>query len=226
MTLVGNAHTKLKPQPGYPRWNRNKDGEEYQFLYHVVNASAYSYVPPVGKQIPSPISGNDPLEIERVDIVEDGSGAPGVATLLLAYTPGNVGRWSLLRPGQYTLETDHKVTEKPIEQHPSWLDGTWTAEQKRVIKEQKGYKVFRLGQIEHRYTKCYTRAEFAYSEANIKADVNTLCTPTGVVTPTANKWMKVGRRLSYREKTVEVTDTWAYDEDEWEGSVDYRQDPL
>jgi len=225
MTLVGNSHLKLKPQPGYPRWDRGEDGaEEYQFFYHVANSQVYSFVPPEGKEIPSPITGNSPLKVKSISIVEDGSGAPGVASMLVTYGPRGTSSFSKLRAGEESFESEHRMTERPLEEHPKW--DTWTDAQKQELTKERKLKVFRIGQVEHRYTKAYERGGFAYTEANLIADVNELTDPTGIVSPTADKWMKIGRRIIYRENTIEVEDTWAYDEGGWNNSVDYGRDPF
>ena len=53
-------------------------------------------------------------------------------------------------------------------------------------------------------------SSFTFSEANIISGVGSLSAPTGMTSPTTDKWLKTGRSVSPVGDKFQIVDTWEY----------------
>lgn len=104
---------------------------------------------------------------------------------------------------------DGNAIEIPIEQNPNYDTGWATS--------KAGVTSYLSPQPVYTYEKVY--ASFVWSEANIIGTVGTRQAPTGMTSPTANKWLHAGRQIVEQGESVIVRDTYQYAANGWDTDI-------
>jgi hypothetical protein len=93
---------------------------------------------------------------------------------------------------------DCAAQELPIEEHPDFSGLVGAENVESFLTPSPTYE----------YSDVVN--SFTFSEANIISGVGKRSAPTGMTSPTTDKWLKVSRRVSPEGEKFRVTDVWQY----------------
>jgi len=108
-----------------------------------------------------------------------------------------------------TLSADANAMEIPIEQHKDY-SVTW-----KELK--KGVTSYISPQPAYTYEKVYST--FTWSEENIISTVGQIVAPTGMTSPTANKWLHSGRSITEQGTSIVVRDSFQHASNGWDTDI-------
>jgi hypothetical protein len=221
-TVIGNPLTTRLARKDSGRKTRTVTG----------NTATYRYTQKVGTAVSNAIGEADPADATiflRAINFEPSPGG-GFETVELVYEPSSPGDPSTGPAGTITFETDSNVIEIPIQQHPAYYaadsyrdaDGVFHAflfdnGSGPPATDHPGVESYLVPQPT--FTRTEVLSSFTFSEANIISAVGTRNAPTGMTSPTANKWLKM--RLSIRKSgnVVEKSESWQYASGGWDAHI-------
>ena len=223
-TVIGNALTTRLERKDSRKKSRSTSG----------NTATYRYTQKVGTAVSNAIGEADPADatIFLKEINFDPNPGGGFETVELVYAPTTPGDPSTGPVGTITFEADSNAIEIPIQQHPNiylpkcerddegvyhaWLSPTAPGEL-ATATDHPGVETYWIPQPT--FTRTEVLSSFTFSEANIVSAVGTRNAPTGMTSPTANKWLKT--RLSVRKSgnVVEKTEAWQYASAGWDTDI-------
>ena len=122
---------------------------------------------------------------------------------------GSGNRRSIL--GTEIQSADSNAIEIPIEQHPSYVSA-W-------VTSKAGVTSFVSPQPTYRYEKSHAAANVTFDEATIISTVGKRVAPTEMTSPTADKWLHVGRSISEQGDSVIISDVYQYAANGWDTDI-------
>jgi hypothetical protein len=69
------------------------------------------------------------------------------------------------------------------------------------------------------YTYTQIVSNFTFSESNIVENVGTIDSPTGMSSPSANKWLKTSKTVTPQGDKYQITETWQYSASGWDTDI-------
>jgi len=105
--------------------------------------------------------------------------------------------------------SDSNAVELPIKRNPNWSI-SWE-------DSKPGYESFIVPQPTYTYTQIVN--SFTFSESNIVDNVGTINSPTGMTSPSANKWLKTSKTVTPQGGKFQITETWQYASNGWDTEV-------
>ena len=105
--------------------------------------------------------------------------------------------------------SDSNGVELPIELNPNW-SLSWES-------TKPGVTSFIAPQPTYTYTQIVN--SFTFSESNIVENVGTLDSPTGMTSPSANKWLKTSKTVTPQGGKYQITETWQYNASGWDTDI-------
>jgi hypothetical protein len=150
------------------------------------------------------------LKLVSFDVEED----PPNRTITLEYRRETFIGGSLARrpiTGTVVHSSDSNVMEIPIEQHPDY-SVTWEA-------LKPGVTSFISPQPTYRYEKSYAAGSVTFNEGTIISTVGKRVAPTGMTSPTTDKWLHVGRSISEQGDSVLIADVYQYAANGWDTDI-------
>ena len=215
-TVIGNGLTTALTTKNSPEIRETENGTEY--VYRKVQKKGVAIGIAFGTA--NPDAGYTGTVLKGINHLATPGG--GYETIELVYSDPVAGNVATPPVGTVLYEADANAVERPIEQHPSFSAGASIYDVNGVLTtgaSTTGTLVTPyVGGLKYGVTSylvpapTFTRTEilssFTFSEANIVAAVGTRNAPTGMTSPTANKWLKT--RLSIRKtgKVIEKSETW------------------
>lgn len=177
--------------------------------YAVLTSAAYSEAPARADAIPAPYSTDHPSLICVGSLIDDNPDGR-TSTLEVTYaTPTGF----LLAPGSGAIRsTRAAINEKLVDEELT------TASEAEAAKALDRRVITRFT-VE--YSRRSVESSFTWSEANVVSGVGKRQDPTGMTSPTANRWLKVERAATELASggDVELTETWQYDENGWNTTI-------
>lgn len=193
--ILGNDLTTLIEQPGSPEVVETEAGYEVTRTYHVRNDLINTLRPAFGSPDAAYTRSYLRYAKKRTFATRD------YAELILEYKPiTNNDIVDIPAVDTAYIDIDCTVEQIPIEQHPDY--SSLTEEQ---IRKYKSFPV--ANPVVSRRS---IHSTFELSESNIKSNVGTLDSPTGITGCTANKWMKTAQTVRQFGDKYEVVETWNY----------------
>lgn len=113
--------------------------------------------------------------------------------------------------GTELQSSDSNNIEIPIEQHPYYV-AAWAT-------SKAGVKSFISPQPIYRYEKSYAAGSVTFNEGTIISTVGKRVAPTGMTSPTAGKWLHVGRSISEQGDSVIIADVYQYAANGWDTDI-------
>ena len=105
--------------------------------------------------------------------------------------------------------SDSNAVELPIKRNPNWSI-SWE-------DSKPGYESFIVPQPTYTYTQIVN--SFTFSESNIVDNVGTINSPTGMTSPSANKWLKTSKTVTPQGGKYQITETWQYNASGWDTDI-------
>jgi hypothetical protein len=215
-TAIGNALTTKVEQKNSPRKRVTADGTFWEYRFTQKKGTSVSEK--IGDQYPA-ASG---YYISEIGFEPQPGG--GYETLVIVTGPEKSINTSVTPPvGTIWFEADANPIEIPIEQHPNYSSSeSQKYEDGRYIplingNAKKGVESYLVPQPT--FTRYEILNSFTFSETNIISAVGTRNAPTGMTSPTGNKWLKM--RLSVRQtgNIYEKSETWQYASAGWDQDI-------
>ncbi len=206
-TAIGNALTTRLERKDSKRKTRTVSG----------NTATYRYTQKVGTAVSDTLGSADPADATIVlqSIEFEPTPGGGYETVVLTYGSPNPSMGPTPPAGTVTYEADANMIDIPIEQHPDFSSGSSTYDDAGNLIVPCINTELKPGVTSYQvpcptFTRSEVLSSFTFSEANIISAVGTRNAPTGMTSPTANKWLKT--RLSIRKNgnVVEKSETWQY----------------
>lgn len=158
----------------------------------------------------------------------------GMVEITLTYKPGGTsasGVLGLMRPGDFTLESDSNCVEQPIEKLPPEAQRQTTT-QTQWLLDLPGHQLLTLAGVEGwidaqptvTRTDAVESSSFSFTESEIIGDVGKVMTSGamgawGVASASADKWLYNNKRIVKNGETVTISRTAQYARQGW--AVDY-----
>jgi hypothetical protein len=210
-TRAGHTLAVKQKLPGYPRKSRDEAGRwSLEYMYNVTVADAYTQAPAHNSAPPSPENTDFPTLICTGVEISPGNDPLNAVMRVTYTTPGTSGP---LPVGTTLRSSTTAMVERAIDEITSL-----TASQVENLKA-KGRRTVPYFTVSYRRRSI--DAAFTWNQASIISGVGARSAPTGMTSPTANKWLKTERNLNELESAgdVEVEDVWMYDENGWDTTV-------
>lgn len=216
-TAIGNNLTTRVQQKNSPRKRVTSDGTYWEYRYTQKNGTAVTET--IGAEFPTS-SGQYISEIAY----EPNPGG-GYQTLVIISGPGGGGSGGGRPPpvGTIWFEADANPVEMPIEQHPKYgYSESQKYEDGRYIPlingtAKPGVESYLVPQPT--FTRYEILSSFTFSEANIISSVGTRCAPTGMTSPTSNKWLKMRLGIRQSGSVYEKSEMWQYASAGWDTDI-------
>jgi hypothetical protein len=223
-TVIGNALTTRLERKDSKKKSRSTSG----------NSATYRYTQKVGTAVSNAIGEADPADatIFLRQINFDPNPGGGFETVELVYEPSSPGDPSTGPVGTITFEADSNAIEVPIQQHPNiYLSSCYRDEDgvyhaflspsapgaRDTAVDHPGVESYLVPQPT--FTRTEVLSSFTFTEANIISAVGTRNAPTGMTSPTADKWLKMRLSLRKSGNVVEKAETWQYAAAGWDTSI-------
>lgn len=213
-TVIGNALTTRVEQKNSPRKRVTSDGTFWEYRYTQKKGTAVSET--IGAEFPA----SSGLYIS--EIAYEPAPGGGYETLVIMSGPKTAS--GITPPvGTIWYEADANPIEIPIERHPNY---TYSESQKyedgRYIplingNPKPGVESYMVPQPT--FTRYEIVNSFTFSEANIISAVGTRNAPTGMTSPTANKWLKMRLGVRQTGNVYEKSETWQYASAGWDTDI-------
>jgi hypothetical protein len=217
-TVIGNALTTRLARKDSGKKSRTTSG----------NTATYRYTQKVGTAVSNALGEADPADatIFLKEVNFDPTPGGGYETVELVYAPSTPGDPSTGPVGTVTLEADANAIEVPIQQHPNYYGSDSYRDAEGVFHaflkagggapggtDNPGVESYMVPQPT--FTRTEVLSSFTFTEANIISAVGTRNAPTGMTSPTADRWLKM--RLSIRKSgnVVEKSESWQYASAGW-----------
>jgi hypothetical protein len=207
-TVIGNNLTTAVEAKKSRRVRASNDGTSIIVSYTQKQGTAVT----VALGASCTLTGYTALVLNEYALLPDPGG--GYETLELTYGPSTPASGVTPPVGTVIQEADTNTIEIPIEQHPDFSAGQSVYDENGVLVTpyvgalKPGVTSYLLASPT--YTRTEIAASFTFSEANIVAAVGTRSTPTGMTSPTANKWLKTRLGVRKTGSVVEKSETWQY----------------
>lgn len=214
-TYLGNDGSSLVLLPDYPTLERKEDGTwQVVYKYWCAQSSAESLIPAAGAACP--LTGHTDLTLRSAKVTPYNN-VPNRVYLELVYTDPSSGGGAV-QPSLGTViqESETAFFEETIEGAP----GDPTSADKNAANANNARVVKRASVTYSRTTHHFS---FTWSEKNIISDdqtgthvVGSLMNPTGMISPTAKKWLFTGKSIrTINSNLIEVRESWTYDGNGW-----------
>lgn len=216
-TVIGNGLTTALTRKDSPRIRVTPQGTDY--IYRKTVKCGVTLTLAFGDANPDAAYSTTVLK----EINHDPTPGGGYETLELVYgtpVPGN----PMTPPvGTIIFEADANPIEIPIEQHPNFSPGQSQYDDAGNIVTpyvnglKPGVTSYQVPQPT--FTRTEILSSFTFSEANIISNVGKRNAPTGMTSPTANKWLKTRLSLRQSGNVVEKTESWQYAGNGWDTDI-------
>ncbi len=215
-TVLGNNLTTRVARKDSPRKKITSQGIEWEYRYTQKVGTAVSET--IGAEFPS----SSGLYIREISFEPQPGG--GYETLVISSGPKEVNVGGTPPPvGTIWFEADANPIEIPIQQHlnyeseHSYRDDSGTFHAFLSATDHPGVESFLMPQPT--FTRYEILNAFTFSEANIIAAVGTRNSPTGMTSPTANKWLKTRFSIRQSGSVYEKAETWQYASAGWDDHI-------
>jgi hypothetical protein len=208
-----SSGTSLVLYKGYPTAKRTSNDPaaiwEVVYRYWCQMTVAESLIPAQWATCPHP--NHTDLILRETSITENGK--PGLCDVELIYRPVEYLAVSTVHRDQQVQQTSQASwQEVPLDDERLVTSSILTAAQVIYLRK-KGWQTWGMGTIEYTYTKW--ESSFTWSEANLIASIGNEENPTGMTSPTAGKWLRVGLSIRTDGDLTEIAKTWRYSRVGW-----------